>query len=468
VWISRPGECRREREEGGDMNKRPSLWARSIGLFLAGVTFCALRPPGPTGALGQSHEIALPALNPALSPLADENRFLLFDRLIMAFGRDYAAYYLRTEGRPLNDGMTVYYLQRELQACLDMWRATGYLPYLDRATDLTLRAVKEAILNPRPLLWHDIPRGERPCFYLDSVRAETGGHSQLCDFQGSSGFLMVARVMQELNQPGWTDIADFVERDVVEKWLFYRPSITEEHLRGPQSGRYLLAVLNSGRDVREHFACICLDLHALGYRRYPYRDWASLLIDLYLTPRYDPNQLPPRLEEVADHLPRDWGLSAHTEDGYTWLAVPSYDPNGPTDALDTSHANRTAWLAAKAAAEGLISKSIILGLANTFRFRIWAPEKGPFYFNNYVDGYDGDLGGLTAGRGGNIWFGWHRLAAFDRELEDLFLGLAYDLTNGGPNLPQGAQNKTMADAPLCLQAWGARLLSAQGQPGRFP
>jgi len=54
------------------------------------------------------------------------------------------------------------------------------------------------------------------------------------------------------------------------------------------------------------------------------------------------------------------------------------------------------------------------------------------------------------------------------DLEDLFLSIAYDLTDGGPNLPRGAQNKTMQDAPLCLEAWAARLLSAQGQPFRFP
>jgi hypothetical protein len=450
------------------MNARLSVGNRSTRFFRAFLLAGALTSVAAAGVSAQSHEMLLPVLNPAFSPLAGENRPLLFERLVAAFSTDYAAYSLQHQNRILNDGMTVYYLQRELQALVDMWRATGDARYLDQATNLTLRAMKEATVNPVMLIWHGEPRDERPCFYLASVVAETGGHNQLCDFQGSVGFLMVARVLQQLERPEGKDIADFVARDVVEKWLYYRPAMTAGQLRGPQSNRYLLTALNTGRDVREHFACICLDLQALGYRDYPYGDWARMLIDLYLTPRLDIYDLAPHQEELAGRIPGDWGLLDRAADGYLWLSVPTYDPNSPTDALDTSHANRTAWLTARACSEGLISKSTILGLANTFRFQIWAPEKGPFYFNNYVNGYDGTLNGLEAGRGGNIWFGWHRLAAFDEGLADLFLSIAYDLTNGGPNLPAGAQNKTMQEAPLCLEAWAARLLSPQGQPYRFP
>jgi hypothetical protein len=440
--------------------------ASCLGLLIV----CMLSLPSLAGASVQTYEIALPVLNPTYSPVAVENRPLLLDRLIMAFGRDYAAYYLRNQDRRFNDGMTVYYLQRELQAFIDMYRATGYSAYLDQATNLTLQAIAEATADPRMLIWHGEPRGEWPCFYLDKVYSETGGHNQLCDFQGSAGFLIVARVLQEINLPAWKEIADFVERDVVEKWLYYTPAVTKEHLQGPESNRYLLAVLNSGRDVREHFACICLDLHKLGYDRYPYRRWAALLVDLYLTPRYDANQVAPYQDEVPDRIPDDWGLYDRTEETYVWLSIPHYgfDPNVTTEALDTSHANRTVWLAARACEEGLIGKDVVLSLTNTLRFRIWTPANGPFYFTNYADGTDDELNGLDAGRGGNVWFGWHRLAAYDPDLEDLFLSIAYDLTNGGPNLPRGAQNKTMQDAPLCLEAWAARLLSSQGRPRRFP
>lgn len=450
------------------MSERLALSTCSRAFCLVLLVACTLNLVAPTSA--QTYEITLPVLNPAFSPVAVENHPLLFDRLIMAFGRDYAAYYLRHQDRQFNDGMTVYYLQRELQAFIDMYRATGYSPYLDQATDLTLQAITEAGGSPRMLMWRGEPRGEWPCFYLDKVYSETGGHNQLCDFQASAGFLMVARVLQQINRPAWKPIADFVERDVVEKWLYYMPVITKEHLQGPESSRYLLAVLNSGRDVREHFACVCLDLHRLGYERYPYRRWASLLVDLYLTPRCDVNQVAPYQDEAPDRIPDDWGLYDRTEETFIWFSIPGFndDPNVTTDALDTSHANRTAWLAARACEEGLISKDIVLSLTNTLRFRIWAPANGPFYFNNYVDGTDDELAGLGAGRGGNVWFGWHRLAIYDLDLEDLFLSLAYDLTDGGPNLPRGAQNKTMQDARLCLEAWAARLLSAQGQPWRFP
>jgi hypothetical protein len=417
----------------------------------------------------KAYEITLPRLNPRFSPLAAENEAPLFDRLIASFGQDYATIYLANPDRIFANGETVYYLRREIQAFVDMWRATGSKPYLDQARNLTLRAIEEATASPLPMIWHEEDRGTWPCFFLESVADETGGHNQLCDFQGSVGFLMTARCLQQVNHPAWREIADFVEQQIVEKWLYYKPSLGEWHFTGPRSYENMLAMLNSSRDVREHFACICFDLHTLGYRTYPYWKWASLLSGLYLTPRYGLDEPPPHQDTLAEHIPDDWGLLVHVDDkGYTWLSIPNYDPNRLAEAMDTSHANRTVWLAAKACAEGLLDKTVIDGLANTLRFKIWAPEKGPFYFNNYIDGSDDEMDGLEPGRGGNVWFGWHRLAAFDRNLEDLFLSIAYDLTHGGENLPYGAQNKAMQNAPICLEAWGARLLADKGQPVRFP
>ena len=121
------------------------------------------------------------------------------------------------EGRALNEGMTVYYLRRELQALVDMWRTTDNSSYIEYAKSLTLQAIDEATANRRPLIWHDEPRGDWPCFYLESVAAETGGHNQLCDFQGSVGFLLVARALNEIDDPSAYDIAGFVEGQIVEK-----------------------------------------------------------------------------------------------------------------------------------------------------------------------------------------------------------------------------------------------------------
>jgi len=431
----------------------------SIGVF----AFNLRADPG-----GQEEGVVLPELDPAFAPLAEENRPLLLARVIAAFERDYSILLADCEGKSLSDAMTIYHMRRELQACIDMWRATGGAAYLDQASARALSAIAQARENPRPLLRHGQSRGQWPCFYLDAVVEETGGHSQLCDFQGSAGFLMVARVLYEFEAAEAKQIADFVEQEIVEKWLCYNPSIDLERLTGPESCEYLLAVLNSGRDVREHFACICLDLHAMGYEGYPYEDWAKLLIDLYLTPRYDPNQPAPCRDRISDRVPEDWGLPVITDsDGATWLSILDLDPNNPTGALDTSHANRTAWLAARAYGEGLLDQRIVDGLTNTLRRRIWAPEKGLLYFNNYVDGSDCELDGLESGRGGNLWFGWHRLAAYSADIEELFLSIAYDLTHGGPNLPEGAQNKAMKEAPPCFEAWAARLLSA-GQTRSFP
>ena len=101
------------------------------------------------------------------------------------------------------------------------------------------------------------------------------------------------------------------------------------------------------------------------------------------------------------------------------------------------------------------------------KINILAARKGPFYFNNFIDGSDRRRPGLGSGCGGNVWFGWHRLAAYDNAVKDLFLSLAYDLTNGGPNMPL-SQNKTMENAPLCFYAWAARLLAPDGKPQEFP
>ncbi len=417
----------------------------------------------------KKYEGDLPTIDPAFSAIAPENRPLLYERLIASYRRDYLFRMVANDGRKLSEGMAVYYLQRELQSLVDMWRGTGNPAYLDMARSLTLQALDEAAAHPLPLVWHDEPRGDWPCFYLETVAEETGGHSQLCDFQGSAGFLLVARALSEIADPNWRPIADFVEREVIEKWLYHQPAITSADLVRPDSFAIVLRILNGARDVREHFACLCLDLDELGYRTYAYPTWAERLIELYLTPRYDPNEPPPNSEGIERAIPADWGLFAHVADeGYVWLLIPDYGASTPDAALDTSHANRTAWLACRAYTRGLIDESIMDGLINTFKFRIWAPAKGPFYFNNYTDGSDGALGALQPGRGGNVWFGWHRLASFDPDLEALFLSLAYDLTNGGPNLPEGAQNKMMQNAPLCLEAWGTRLLGSKGQLYSFP
>lgn len=398
-----------------------------------------------------------------------DSRVQLFERLVVSFDEAYSDHTTENQDRTLNDGMSVYYLRRELQALVDMWRATGDTAYLQFAKSLTLQAIDEATANRRPLIWHDEFRGDWPCFYLPAVEAQTGGHNQLCDFQGSVGFLMVARALRETKDPAAREITAFVERQIVEKWLYYKPSITPAHMQGPKSFQNVQAILNTGRDVREHFACLCLDLYELRSRRYDYREWAQRLIDLYLAVRYDPSEPAPNSEGIEHLIPDTWGLFPQVaEEGYTWLLVPNYETDKLLPAIDTSHGNRTAWLAARAYAEGLTDETVLDGLITTLKFQIWAPEKGPFYFNNYADGSDVELDGLGPGRGGNVWFGWHRLATYDADLQALFLCLAYDLTEGGPNLPDAAQNKTMANAPLCLEAWGARVLASDGQPHDFP
>jgi len=422
----------------------------------------------PVFASAFAEPTAIPALKSNLSPLAQENRSLLQARLVAAFDKEYARHRSRNRQRNLADAFAVYYLRRELQALIDMWRATGKIVYLKQAEDLVLAAIAAAEANPQPLLWHNQSRGKWPCFFLKKVEKQKGGHNQICDFQGAAGFLMVADALRQAGQDRWKQIADFVEKNIVEKWLFYIPTIRPSQLRGPESTKYLLILLDSARDKREYFAVICMDLDEFGYRKYDYGRWAKFLTDLYVGERANLARRPPGFSTLDRQAPDDWGVVPRkSTGGYVWHYIPS-SASRKVAVLDTSHANRTVWLATKAYERRLVGRKTLDGFINTFRYQIWAPAKGPFHFNNYVDGSDAKQGRLGPGQGGNIWFGWHRLAAYDDGLRDLFVSVAYDLTNGGPNIPRGAQNKAMENAPLCFYAWAARLLSPDGQPQRFP
>ena len=418
-------------------------------------------------------DVCLPELKPQASPLDEANRPLLFKRLVAAFNREYATHVRKNKSKDLSDNMAVYYLRQELQALIDMWRATGKSAYLEQANNRVVKAIADAKSNQRPLLRHNRPRGTWPCFFLKKAEEQTGGHNQLCDFQGAAGFLMVADALNQAGQDGWKDIADFVEKNIVEKWLFYAQSIKPEHFQGPRSKTYLLAVLNTARDIREHFAVICMDLHKLGYRKYPYRQWAECLTNLYIGLRSDLHQSPPKAWGLGRQTPGDWGiLPCESTGGYVWYFIPDWRRKGKIAVLDTAHANRTVWLAARAYHEGLIDKTGLDMFMKTFKKQIWKPEKNLFYFANFVDGNDISYddpkhGTLPPGYKGHVWFGWHRLAAYDNAVKNLFLSLAYDLTSGGSNMPS-SQNKTMANAPLCFYAWAARLLALDGKPQEFP
>jgi len=418
-------------------------------------------------------DVRLPNLKPNLPPLAGANQPLLFKRLVAAFDRQYAKNSHKNKDRNLADDFVVYYLRQELQALIDMWRATGNLTYLQQAKKLAFKAMADAKSNPRRLPWHNRARGTWPCFFSKAVEKQTGGHSQICDFQGAAGFLMVAIALKQTGQNDFKDIADFVEENIVEKWLFHKPSISRRELKGPMSNRYLLVVLDSGRDKREHFATICMDLHKLGYDKYPYKQWAEFLTELYIGLRPNLRYSNANIEKLGSNAPEDWGVVSHKPTGgYVWYYIPNWRARRKTAILDTGHANRTVWLAAKAHYEKLIDDERIDGFVKTLKKQIWKPEKNPFYFANFIDGNDASYrdpkyGRLPPGYKGQVWFGWHRLAAYDNDLRDLFLSLAYDLTKGGPNMPF-SQNKTMENAPLCFYAWAARLLASGGKPRVFP
>ena len=128
-----------------------------------------------TICIAAESDIRLPELKPQASPLDETNRPLLLKRLIVAFDREYAAHVLKNKSRNLSDNFTVYYLRQELQALIDMWRATGKSAYLEQANNRVIKAMADAKSNQRPLLRHNRPRGIWPCFFLKKAEKETGG-----------------------------------------------------------------------------------------------------------------------------------------------------------------------------------------------------------------------------------------------------------------------------------------------------
>jgi hypothetical protein len=416
-------------------------------------------------------DFAIPVLDPTISPLDPANRDLLFKRLIATFDYKYEIHRLKNSDKNLADSDTIYYLRQELQALIDMWRATDNPAYLEQAKKLVFKAIADAKSNQHQLLWHNQSRGNWPCFFSKN-NEDSGGHNQLNDLQGSAGFMMVADALHQAKESGWKEIADFVEKNIVEKWLFYSPSREPEDFSGPKSNMHLLTVLDTARDKREHFATICMDLHKLGYRKYPYEQWANFLTNLYIGLRTDLSQQAPNASELGSNAPNDWGvIPQKSTGGYVWYWMINWREKIPV-VQDTAHANRTVWLATKAYYEGLIEEDRIKGFIKTLKNQVWKPAKNRFYFTNFVDGndapyYDRKYGNLPLGYKGQMWFGWHRLAAYDDDLMTLFISLAYDLTNGGPNMPL-SQNKTMEEAPLCFYAWAARLLAPEGRPRAFP
>ena len=400
----------------------------------------------------------LPALKPQIPPLAKENRQLLFKRIIADFDNKYKKHLAKNEHKSLSKDFGIYYLRQELQSLIDMWRATGQTKYLEQAKQRALKAILDAESNPKLLLWHNKPRGNWPCFFSKTAEKATGGHTQIQDFQGSAGLMMVASELHTANISGWKQIADFVENRIIEKWLFYEPNHKASLYTSEQSNLNLLIVLNEARDKREHFATICLNLDSMGYKKYPYKQWAAFLIDVYLRHRTNIKEKSPHTRILGKHTPGDWGLIKKQDtQGFLWY----WTINNKLVLQDTSHANRTVWLACAAYSDGLLNCDILTGFVRTFKNQIWS-TKGAFYFNNYIDGTNTSVGGIGPNRAGNIWFGWHRLAAYDEEIKNLFVSLAYDVTNNGSNMPI-SQNKSNPNANLCFLAWGARLIAEESQ-----
>ena len=401
---------------------------------------------------------SLPSLNASFSPLAPDNQAALFGRFTAEFDNRYGDFIGRIGRQNIAaDAFRFYYLRQELQALVDMWYATGEDRYLDQASRRAFKAIRDAQTNDRPLRIGGRDRGTYPCFYDQALREETNGHGQLHDFQGSAGLILVAMALRDAERTTEVaQIAGFVESQIIEKWLYRFPDVRAQDYQGPASNRSLLVALETGRDKREHMANICFALADLDFTKYPYEQWGAMLTNLYIGRRDSLSQSAPDIYGLGTLSPRDWGVITNPRTaGYVWYWMVQWRTQ-ELEVQDTSHANRTVWLAATALDRGLITREHLQGFINTLTEHIWQPQISPFYFRNCIDGSDPQVQGMGPGLKGNVWFGWHRLAKHDVDVRNLFLMLAYDLTSGGPNV--SGQNKSMAEGPLCFLAWGARLL----------
>jgi len=412
---------------------------------------------------------ALTELSSNYSPIVSEENDLLKKRLVQSFDLKYAIY--SSQRKQINYATSqaeIYYLKRELQGLVDMWYATNNKKYLEYAYVLIQKAMNDAISNSTELInsARGTKRGIWPCFFHKAVM-RTGGHSQLYDIQAGIGFMIVARAMEKEKLAGWENIVSFVENFLVDKWLWIDEKIdinSKDAQVMVDSGIIVLKYIEAARDKREQFASICMDLAILGKRNYPYGKWANLLSHMYLDVKQDKLDLYAEDATLEKYYPKDWGTVVNKETGgLVWYWTKDLIIE------DTSHANRTVWLAARAYDEGIIDENLLNGFVNTLKKQIWKKEKDGFYFGNYIDGRDDSVGKTKPGQRGNVWFGWHRLAAYDEELEDLFVSMAYDLTNEGHLFADGTLNKSKRMAPMCLIAWGARLLCKKEGGGiQFP
>jgi len=408
---------------------------------------------------------APPKLDNRFSPIAEQNQQQLHELLVFTFDQKYAVYSRKRKdvNYTVPTGYEVYFLKREIQALVDMWKATGDKGYLKKALERTRKAIHDGMNNRQPL-WHGRKYiGSYPCYLnADVVDEKNPGHSKLYDIQAAYAFMLVASELNKAGMDGWESIADFVEVNLIEKWLYRDYEITKGSQLAQemiQSGEIVLKKMCSVRDQREMFGSVCLYMHDINRKTYPYLKWAKLLCKIYLSER---ESLSVEIKEdvyLSELYPKDWGvINNHKTGGLLWYWSMK---NTPPFLMDTSHANRTAWFACEAYEHGLITSEHLKRFVNTLKHQIWKKDKPGFYFANMIDGTDPRIKSQGPGQRGNIWFGWHRLAAYDEELEDLFISMAYDLTNGGPNIADGTLNKFQRMAPMCLMAWGARLISGR-------
>ncbi|RKY04500.1 MAG: hypothetical protein DRP56_09960, partial [Planctomycetota bacterium] len=394
-----------------------------------------------------------------------------------------------------------YYFRYEAQALIDMYNATGDDAYLARAKTIAQKAIADAIANPVEVTYGNDSLGSYPCFtHLSSM-----DHTQLTDFQGGLGLLIIAEELKAHGDSYYQTICDFVETNLVDKWF---KRIRRDFAAGPEYDDFYAQiwsdsdtkydivelVIDGARDKREMFGLICLILKQMGYTLYPYEDYSDYMFTQAFTIRPDVDA--PDWPYNTD-IHKSWGLMDQGDGTIElyWMTQFTYDYY-PVKQMSTRHASRTVWSAVEAYQRGTISQAAVTALVATFKKKMWDPAYvgqsytgdprltasidpndyypvGPNYFfvHNQTDGTDLDIKEAVygyvqqPGRHGTIAMGWHRLAQYDNDIKTLLSRIADDLvydelmgrSSSVMNRIFSGYANVDGEVKLCGLAYGARV-----------
>lgn len=308
-----------------------------------------------------------------------------------------------------------YTLQLGLDPLLTMYEATGEERYLSFALELCENMVRAADRDRDGDGHPEWDAGRT----TEEVAKDHGRYDlMLTDFQGACPMTRAARiVLSDAALSGKFGnrarrLSEFVERHILEKWLFDRHGIRNWETTDRWSDKMSFVVRME------------LDLYAIGGEP-KHREIAEKFARMLL-------------ERFTQHDP--------LKDTYTWIRY------GP----DTSHCNREVTMMLQCYEDGLVfDRRDLARISNTFVKLIWDGSRAAPGFRNFHDGRNVP----TMGRGpfgwGQIYDGWIKLGRYDSRVQEIGL-IVWDQVKAGKFHLPGAQAN---GGPWAAMAMPANLLN---------